>query len=395
MGFGAQGPGAAGTGSSTQKKKLWYASWVTGDDTRGTDIEKDPSLNGYTFKLVKPDAMEKTSFISDIVAVGGATTFTFATGLHKGQFVNTSLQTVNGLLTIALMIWADYDLNELPWYAKIGITLGMALIANFEGRWFGAGDAWLYFFRLFYNVLGIAGGLPPTGIATRRGIRVNYADARCAAQSFTPSAAVSASGLSVGVLALSADAKLSVEVRADQSGAPASVVLAQAKIGVAEPRRPQWVMVSFAKPAVVPAKPHWIVLGAAKGAFVLADRTGCGLGADGRLGGRPLECPRLHRWRARVIPDRFGRSPGRRSTRAAHRAGRVASVARIRRVGRRHRQGQWSVLRSGGVPHVIYADRYSGERRDHCTDPSHGHGERRHHGLRATPGLRPVNVPPD
>lgn len=268
MGFGAQGPGAAGTGSSTQKKQLWYASWMTGDDTRGTDIEKDPSLNGYTFKLVKPDAMEKTSFISDIVAVGGATTFTFATGLHKGQFVNTSLQTVNGLLTIALMIWADYDLNELPWYAKIGITLGMALIANFEGRWFGAGDAWLYFFRLFYNVLGIAGGLPPTGIAARRGIRVNYADARCAAQSFTPSAAVSASGLSVGVLALSADAKLSVEVRADQSGAPASVVLAQAKIGVAEPRRPQWVMVSFAKPAVVPAKPHWIVLGAAKGAFV-------------------------------------------------------------------------------------------------------------------------------
>ena len=104
--------------------------------------------------------MEKTAFISDIVAVGGATTFTFATGLHKGQFVNTSLQTVNGLLTIALMIWADYELNELPWYAKIGITLGMALIANFEGRWFGAGDAWLYFFRLFYNVLGIAGGLP-------------------------------------------------------------------------------------------------------------------------------------------------------------------------------------------------------------------------------------------
>ena len=99
--------------------------------------------------------------------------------------------------------------------------------------------------------------------------------------------------------------------------------------------------------------------------------------------------------RARVIPDRFGRSPGRRSTRAAHRAGRVAAVARIRRVGRRHRQGQWSGLRSGGVPHVIYADRYSGERRDHCTDPSHGHGERRHHGLRATRGLRPVNVPLD
>jgi hypothetical protein len=99
--------------------------------------------------------------------VGGATTFTFATGLHKGQFVNTSLQTVNGLLSIALMIWADYDLNELPWYAKIGITLGMALIANFEGRWFGAGDAWLYFFRLFYNVLGIAGGL--AGQVTRCG----------------------------------------------------------------------------------------------------------------------------------------------------------------------------------------------------------------------------------
>ena len=48
MGFGAQGPGAAGTGSSTGEKKLWYASWVTGDDTRGTDIEKDASLNGHT-----------------------------------------------------------------------------------------------------------------------------------------------------------------------------------------------------------------------------------------------------------------------------------------------------------------------------------------------------------
>ena len=115
---------------------------------------------------------------------------------------------------------------------------------------------------------GGEGPLSSTGIAARRGIRLTSADARCAAQSFTPATAVSASGLSVGVLALSTDAELSVEVRAGKSGAPASVALAQAKIAVAEPGRPQWVMVSFAKPAVVPAEPHWIVLGAAKGAFV-------------------------------------------------------------------------------------------------------------------------------
>jgi hypothetical protein len=119
--------------------------------------------------------------------------------------------------------------------------------------------------------LPAAGGESPlssTGIAARQGVRLTSADARCAAQSFTPAAAVSASGLSVGVLALSADTELTVEVRAGQSGAPASVALAQAKISVVAAGRPQWVMVSFAKPAVVPAEPHWIVLGAAKGAFV-------------------------------------------------------------------------------------------------------------------------------
>jgi hypothetical protein len=70
------------------------------------------------------------------------------------------------------------------------------------------------------------------------------------------------------VLALTADAELSVEVRAGQSGAPASMALTATKVSVAEPGRPQWVMISFAKPAVVPAEAHWIVLGAAKGAFV-------------------------------------------------------------------------------------------------------------------------------
>ena len=110
--------------------------------------------------------------------------------------------------------------------------------------------------------------LVTTGIAARRGIRVTSADARCAAQSFTPAVAVSASGLSVGLLALAADTELTLEIRAGQSGAPASVALAQAKVSVAEPGQPQWVTVSFAKPAVVPAEPHWIVLGAAKGVFV-------------------------------------------------------------------------------------------------------------------------------
>jgi hypothetical protein len=161
MGFGGQGPGAAGTGSSTGKKKLWYASWVASEDIRGTDVAKDPALDGYTFKLVKPESMEQTAFYSHIGDVSSAAIFNFATGLHKGKFVNTFLQfAYYGLLTTALMIWVDYDLTQLPWWAKILIGLGTALIANFEGRWFGAGDAWLYFFRLLYNILAIAGGLP-------------------------------------------------------------------------------------------------------------------------------------------------------------------------------------------------------------------------------------------
>ena len=135
--------------------------------------------------------------------------------------------------------------------------------------------------------LPAAGGESPlsaTSITARRGIRLTSAGARCAAQSFTPAAAVSACGLSVGVLALAADTELSVEVRAGESGAPASVALAQAKIGVAEPGRPQWVMFSFAKPAVVPAEPHWIVLGAAKGAFVWLTEAGVGSVLTGAWG---------------------------------------------------------------------------------------------------------------
>lgn len=160
MGFGAQGPGAAETGSATKTKKLWYASWLTSDDIRGTDIAKDPSLSKYTFKTWKPERMEQMSFFSNIIATLLKTGFTFGMGLHKGSFTNTFLQTATGLLAVALMIWADYDLNDLPWYATLGIVLGTAILANFEGRSFDDGDAWLYFFRLFYNVLAILGGLP-------------------------------------------------------------------------------------------------------------------------------------------------------------------------------------------------------------------------------------------
>jgi hypothetical protein len=172
MSFGAGGMGAAESGSAAAKKKLWYASWITSDDVRGDDPANDPSLRQYTFDTITPASLEKTAFISNIVALGLAALFNLLTGLSYGQFAKTGLQAATGVLGIVLQAVLDFDMNDLPWYVKgvgpfagigplggqgpIGaIPIGTAVLANFEGRWF---DGALYFFRFLYNLVQLGGG---------------------------------------------------------------------------------------------------------------------------------------------------------------------------------------------------------------------------------------------
>jgi hypothetical protein len=161
LGFGGGGPGAAEAATAAKVKKLWYASWLAGENIRGTDNTSTPPLNKYTFGAVNANAMETLTYVCNFVVVSANIISTLILSSHKGQIVNTLLQVVYWATGIVLAARLDYDIENLPWYINpLATTAFIALVANFEGRWFGAGDGALYFFRLFYNVLGVLGHLP-------------------------------------------------------------------------------------------------------------------------------------------------------------------------------------------------------------------------------------------
>jgi hypothetical protein len=110
--------------------------------------------------------------------------------------------------------------------------------------------------------------LPQAAISSTEGVRLSDTDDRCAAQIFTPDAAVSADRILLGVLALAANTELSLEIRADAGGVPAGAVLASATVAAPAPGDPQWVVAALVRSAVIPAQPHWLLTRASRGTLV-------------------------------------------------------------------------------------------------------------------------------
>jgi hypothetical protein len=111
-------------------------------------------------------------------------------------------------------------------------------------------------------------------IESRHGVRLSADNPEWAAQSFTPDVAVSAEGVALGVMSITGETEIALELRSDDAGAPAAA-LAAAKVALRTPGMRIWVVGSFSK-LIVPARFHWLMLRASKGAALWLTEAGPG-----------------------------------------------------------------------------------------------------------------------
>jgi hypothetical protein len=102
-------------------------------------------------------------------------------------------------------------------------------------------------------------------IAEDLGLRINATAAPSAGQRLNPANAVSVQGIALGMMALTPDTQISLEVQADWQSKPSGKKIASGSATLKEAGRLQWVIVSFKETLAIPSQPHWILVGAAKG----------------------------------------------------------------------------------------------------------------------------------
>jgi murein DD-endopeptidase MepM/ murein hydrolase activator NlpD len=167
MGFSG-GPGAAAGGASGTKR-CWYASWVTGNETRDTDPANCAALQQYSFKHVPAATMEKitlhmtwpTTLLDGIlVSVLG-----FLQG--RGVYSITTVSMIRDAVYTLIAPLADINLptvinfplanatgqtfgNLTAWFDKI-FNVVSALLCSLEGRSLNSYDFFLYALHFIFR----------------------------------------------------------------------------------------------------------------------------------------------------------------------------------------------------------------------------------------------------
>jgi hypothetical protein len=95
-----------------------------------------------------------------------------------------------------------------------------------------------------------------------------------AAQAFTPAAAVSVSGVAVGLIGLAAGTELRVVLQEDSQGEPAGRKLAESSLVIERAGERLWTAVLFPESVILPAQQHWLLLTATSGGAVWLARSG-------------------------------------------------------------------------------------------------------------------------
>jgi len=91
---------------------------------------------------------------------------------------------------------------------------------------------------------------------------------RAAAQRFTPSAAITVSGLALAFSALEAATTLSADLQEDWQGIPSGRSLGGGEVTLTRIGEAVWAIVTLPKPVVLPTMPHWIIVRAGDGSGV-------------------------------------------------------------------------------------------------------------------------------
>ena len=126
----------------------------------------------------------------------------------------------------------------------------------------------------------VAAKLGATGFADQRADAVLQPDAltqaigihlgleRWAAQPLMPAQALTASGVLVALLALTANTQVTLELYEDWQGQPAGKKLIAATLSLAKSGERHWQTVHFADPVLLFAQPYWLLLKAVRGAVL-------------------------------------------------------------------------------------------------------------------------------
>lgn len=157
------GPGAAAAGGAGDKR-CWYASWVTGEETRDPNPAQAPALKPYSFKHQTADTMETVTLhmtwpftLVDGILVSAA-------GFSKGRGVYsiTTVAMMRDAVYTALAALAHINvptiLNEAmgsltAWFDKF-FNIAAALLCSLEGRSIDSFDFFLYVLRFLFRFGG-------------------------------------------------------------------------------------------------------------------------------------------------------------------------------------------------------------------------------------------------
>lgn len=111
---------------------------------------------------------------------------------------------------------------------------------------------------------GAAAVLQPDALTQAQGIHLGLE--RWAAQPLTPAQALTVSGVTVGLLALTPNTQVTLELYEDWQGQPVGKKLAAATLSLAQSGARRWQTARFVEPVLLFAQPYWLLLTAVRGA---------------------------------------------------------------------------------------------------------------------------------
>lgn len=98
-----------------------------------------------------------------------------------------------------------------------------------------------------------------------RGLRITTGDRQYAAQRVEPSGSATIGGIALGVMALSPDTSLAVQIQSDYQGSPSGKNIIETGFTLKQAGVSTWVIAPFRTPIAFAAKGFWILVRAAKG----------------------------------------------------------------------------------------------------------------------------------
>ena len=149
------GVGAEATGSSSNEKTAWYASWVAGKNVSYSDntaeavnIYENPELRGFTYKHVSRESMEAlafhTAWITPMLEC-----IPHLASIEKGDVASNGANIMWNFLETIINGAGDVDIPRWAQWLSVPIITTLGGFESHEGRWSWGNDPYVVI-----NILG-------------------------------------------------------------------------------------------------------------------------------------------------------------------------------------------------------------------------------------------------